>query len=101
MLNLTIALNKHDDMFGKTKVLSALFSVLPRFNELEAIFRTLVALGTLVATTPDSNDRKRLISAVQQSETTLHILTTSLESSTDKMSQKVTACCKQIIDMII
>ncbi|XP_012539928.1 phospholipase A-2-activating protein [Monomorium pharaonis] len=100
-LNLIIALNKYNDTPGRTKVLNVLFAILPRLNEPEAIFRTLVGLGTLLSATSDPNDRNELISAVRQSETALNILTTLSESTIDlSISSKVINCSKQIIDLI-
>ncbi|XP_012224540.1 phospholipase A-2-activating protein [Linepithema humile] len=102
MLNLIVALNKYDDTPGRTRALNTLFTVLPRLNEPEAIFRALVGLGTLLAATPDPSDRNELINAVRESETALNVLRTLSESTTDlSMSNKVVNCSKQIIDLII
>lgn len=96
-----VALNKYNDAPGRTRALNILFTVLPRLNEPEAMFRALVGLGTLLAT-PDPSNRNELISAVRQSETALHVLRTLSESITDLgMSNKVVNCSKQIIDLII
>lgn len=76
-----------------------MFSLLPRLNESEAVFRTLVALGTLLSTTSNSEDRNNLIKAVRQSEVALNILYTISETTipTDKLAN----CSKQIISLII
>jgi len=101
-LNLIVALNKYNDTSGRTRALNVLFTILPRLNEPEAMFRTLVGLGTLLAATPDPSDRNELISAVRQSETALNVLRTLSESTTDlSTSNKVVNCSKQIIDLII
>jgi len=78
-----------------------LFTALPRLSESEAMFRALVGLGTLLAATPDPNDRNELISAVRQSEA-LNVLRTLSKNATDLgTSNKVANCSKQIIDLII
>lgn len=101
ILNLIIALNKHNDMPGRTRALNVLFTILPHLSESEAIFRALVGLGTLLAATPNPDDRNELIGALQQFENALSILTTLSESATDlSASKKVANCCKQIIDLI-
>ncbi|KAG6802854.1 phospholipase A-2-activating protein [Apis mellifera caucasica] len=99
ILNLTVALNKYNDTLGKIECLNAMFSLLPRLNESEAVFRTLVALGTLLSTTSNSEDRNNLIKAVRQSEVALNILYTISETTipTDKLAN----CSKQIISLII
>ncbi|EGI63204.1 PREDICTED: phospholipase A-2-activating protein [Acromyrmex echinatior] len=102
ILNLIVALNKYNDAPGRTRALNVLFTILPRLNEPEAMFRALVGLGTLLAATPDPSNRNELISAVRQSETALNVLRTLSESTTDlNMSNKVVNCSKQIIDLII
>ncbi|XP_043601980.1 phospholipase A-2-activating protein [Bombus pyrosoma] len=99
ILNLTVALNKYNDTLGKTQCLNAMFFVLPRLNEPEAVFRTLVAMGTLLSTTSNSEDQNNLIKAVRQSEVTLNILQTmsEIQVSTNKLAN----CSKQIISLII
>ncbi|XP_031830559.2 phospholipase A2 activator protein [Nomia melanderi] len=99
ILNLTVALNKHNDVFGKAQCLHAMFNILSRLNEPEAVFRTLVGLGTLLCTTTDTTDRNDLIKAVRQSEVTLNILKTM--SETDVPANKLASCSKQIIDLIV
>ncbi|KAL0132928.1 hypothetical protein PUN28_000573 [Cardiocondyla obscurior] len=102
ILNLIVALNKFNDTPGRTKVLNVLFTILPNLNESEAIFRALVGLGTLLAATSDPEDRNELISAVRQSESTLNVLRTISENTSDhSTSNKVINCSKQIIDLII
>ncbi|XP_011866365.1 PREDICTED: phospholipase A-2-activating protein [Vollenhovia emeryi] len=102
ILNLIVALNKYNDGPGRTRALNVLFTILPNLKEPEAIFRALVGLGTLLAATPDPNDRNELISAVRQSETALNVLRTLSESTTERnTSNKVVNCSKQIIDLII
>lgn len=100
-MNLIIALNKYNDTPGRTRALNVLLTVLPHLSDSEAIFRVLVGLGTLLAATPDPDDRKKLINALQEFENSLNILTTLSESATDlSASKKVANCCKQIIDLI-
>ncbi|XP_076236021.1 phospholipase A2 activator protein isoform X2 [Calliopsis andreniformis] len=102
ILNLTVALNKYNDAIGRTHCLNVMFSVLPRLDEPEAVFRTLVGLGTLLCTTPDSNDRSDLIKAVKQSEVALNILRTMSETEISmNHSNKLVNCSKQIISLII
>ncbi|XP_014481600.1 PREDICTED: phospholipase A-2-activating protein [Dinoponera quadriceps] len=102
ILNLIIALNKYNDTPGRTRALNVLVTtVLPRLSESEAIFRALVGLGTLLAATPDPDDRNELISAMRRFENALSILRTLSESATDlSASKKVANCSKQIIDLI-
>ncbi|XP_076377843.1 phospholipase A2 activator protein [Megalopta genalis] len=99
ILNLTVALNKYNDVFGKAQCLNAMFNILSRLKEPEAVFRTLVGLGTLLCTASDSSDRDDLIKAVRQSEVTLNILKTM--SETDVSTDKLANCSKQIIDLIV
>ncbi|XP_017880052.1 phospholipase A-2-activating protein [Ceratina calcarata] len=99
ILNLTVALNKYDDTRGKTQCLNAMFSVLPLLNEPEAMFRTLVALGTLLSTTPNSDDQNGLITAVRQSEVALDILHTMSETTVP--TNKLANCSREIIRLII
>lgn len=102
ILNLTVALNKYSDTVGKTQCLNVIFSILPRLNESEAVFRTLVALGTLLCTTTDQEDRDHLIKAVRQSEAALNILKTMSETKiSTNTSNKLANCSKQIISLII
>lgn len=76
-----------------------MFSVLPRLNESEAVFRTLVAMGTLLSTTSNSEDQNNLIKAVRQSEVALNILQTMSEIRVP--TNKLANCSKQIISLII
>ncbi|XP_076300177.1 phospholipase A2 activator protein [Lasioglossum baleicum] len=99
ILNLTVALSKHNDKFGKAQCLNTMFHILSRLNEPEAVFRTLVGLGTLLCTTSNSTDRDNLIKAVRQSEVTLNILKTM--SETDVPTDKLANCSKQIINLIV
>ncbi|XP_020296420.1 phospholipase A-2-activating protein-like [Pseudomyrmex gracilis] len=102
ILNLIVALNKYNDMPGRTRALNVLFTILLRLNEPEAIFRALVGLGTLLAATSDPNERNELINTVRQSESTLNVLATFSENSTDvSTTNKVANCSKQIIDLVI
>lgn len=88
-------------MSDRVKALNVLSTLLLRLNETEAIFRALVGLGTLLATTSDPDDRNELINTVRQSETALDILTILSESATSlNPSNKVANCSKQIIDLI-
>lgn len=102
ILNLTVALNKYGDTVGKTQCLNVIFSVLPRLNESEAVFRTLVALGTLLCTATNQQDRDDLIKAVRQSEAALNILKTMSETKISTSTpNKLANCSKQIISLII
>lgn len=101
ILNLIIALNKQDNTPGRRRALNVLFTILLRLSEPEAIFRALVGLGTLLAATPDPEDRNELIDIVRRSETPLTILRTLSESATGmNASNKIANCSKQIIDLI-
>ena len=101
MLNLIVALNKHNDTPGRTRALNVIFSLIPLLQEPEAIFRILVGLGTLLADTQDPEDRNELIKSVRQSESALTMLRTMSEGAVNLSSQnKLTSCSKQIIDLI-
>ncbi|XP_046617824.1 phospholipase A-2-activating protein isoform X1 [Neodiprion virginianus] len=102
LLNLIVALNKLDDTPGRTRVLNVMFAVLPLLTEPEAIFRGLVGLGTILAATPDPEDRDKLITAVRQCESALAVIKTMSECSTNSPAQnKLSNCSKQIIDLIM
>ncbi|XP_043269766.1 phospholipase A-2-activating protein [Venturia canescens] len=102
LLNLIIAVNKRNDSAARTRTLYVLIDVLPRLSEPEAVFRALVGLGTLLVTAQDTNDRKKLIRSVRESEEALALLRMSSESAPDINAQnKVANCSKQIIDLII
>lgn len=78
-----------------------IFSLIPRLQEPEALFRILVGLGTLLAATQDSEDRNELVAAVRQSETALTMLRNLSEDTSVLSSQnKLANCSKQIIDLI-
>ncbi|XP_043259149.1 phospholipase A-2-activating protein isoform X1 [Colletes gigas] len=101
ILNLTVALNKYNDAVGRAQCLNAMFSVLPHLNEPEAVFRTLVGLGTLLYTTSDSKDRNDLIKAVKQSEVALNVLKTMSETNVPaNTTNKLANCSNQIISLI-
>lgn len=101
ILNLTVALNKCNDIPGKIKTLHTMFKLLPSLNELEAVFRVLVGLGTLLAGTQNPDERIELIKTVQQSENMLNLLKTMSENAHDvNIQNKVTNCSRQIIDLI-
>lgn len=101
MLNLIVALNKHNDTTGKTRAMNVILAMIPRLQEPEATFRILVGLGTLVESTVDSNNRNELIEAVRQSEVALTMLRTLSEDNGDINSQnKLASCSKQIINLL-
>ncbi|XP_066598418.1 phospholipase A-2-activating protein [Prorops nasuta] len=100
LLNLVIALNKHNDVPGKTRALNVLIVLLPLFKESEALFRILVALGTLIAGTSDKCDRNELINVVRQTDAVITVIKNMSESSI-QVSNKLIDCSKQIIDLII
>lgn len=101
VLNLTVALNKHDDKIGKVRVMNGILSMISRLQEPEAIFRILVGLGTLIDATVNANDRNELIEAVRQSEVALTMLRTLSEDNGAVNSQnKLASCSKQIINLL-
>ncbi|XP_053984951.1 phospholipase A-2-activating protein isoform X2 [Hylaeus anthracinus] len=100
ILNLTVALNKYNDAVGRVQCLNVMFSVLPHLNEPEALFRTLVGLGTLLYTS-DSKDRSNLIKAIHESEVALNVLRTMSETNVPaNTTNKLANCSKQIISLI-
>lgn len=103
ILNAVVALNKYNDMLGKTQFLNAIVCILPRLNDVEATFRALVALGTLISGTSNTDERSQLITAVRDSEVILKALETmSAKSVTGSAAaNKLADCSRHIIDLIV
>ncbi|XP_015115181.1 phospholipase A-2-activating protein [Diachasma alloeum] len=102
ILNLSIALNKRDDVQRKIRALSVIMTILPKFKEIEAIFRALVALGTLIAGTSHSNNQRQLIHAVKSSDSTVNSLQTMAQSkSMHDPHGKVAKCSTEILALIV
>uniref|UniRef100_A0A0C9QJU1 Plaa protein n=1 Tax=Fopius arisanus TaxID=64838 RepID=A0A0C9QJU1_9HYME len=102
ILNLSIALNKRDDLLSKNRALSTILTILPKFKEVEGIFRALVALGTLIAGTSHDDNRRQLIQLVKNSEATVHNLKTMANSkSMHDPHGKVAKCSTEILALIV
>lgn len=103
ILNLTVALNKYDDKLKRIKVLSVMLTILPSFKEHEAMFRALVALGTILDGTQQSNVKQQLIKMVRDLDSIMNILRTMSESASTLVDphKKVANCSKQILDLIV
>ncbi|KAF7992497.1 hypothetical protein HCN44_004841 [Aphidius gifuensis] len=103
ILNLTVALNKYDDKLQRMKVLSVMITILPSFKEHEATFRALVALGTLLDGTQQSDIKQQLIKMIRDLDSIMNILRTTSESSSTLIDphKKVANCSKQILDLIV
>lgn len=101
ILNLTVALNKSNDVLGKVQTLSIIFKLLEILKETEAIFRTLVALGTLIVGASNANEKNGFTSSVKQSRTVLkalRALLTGVDSS--NVPTKLLSVTRQILDLI-
>ncbi|KAK0167221.1 hypothetical protein PV327_004650 [Microctonus hyperodae] len=101
MLNLIVGLNKLNDAQVRTRALNVMMNILPSLKESEAVFRLLVALGTLLLTTYDTNERLELISTIKKSTVTINLINgySNHLSMSDPLG-KVSKCSKDIIDLI-
>ncbi|XP_063992024.1 phospholipase A-2-activating protein [Diachasmimorpha longicaudata] len=100
MLNLSVALNKQDDVQKKIRALGVILTILPNLTEIEAIFRTLVALGTLIAGT-SGDDRNQLIHALTSLASAVNRLQTMEKNrSMHDPHGKVAKCCSEILALI-
>lgn len=93
---------KLDEAPARTIVLNAMIAILPHLKETEAVFRSLVALGTLLTASRLIDDRNELIQMVKQSQSTVELLKTisGSKSMLDPLG-KVSKCSRQILDLIV
>ncbi|KAG8039653.1 hypothetical protein G9C98_000382 [Cotesia typhae] len=103
MLNLTVALNKNsDDMTSRTKILNLMTVIMDKLKDPEAIFRALVALGTLIAVVNNADHKNTLVQLLKQSDSTIALLkSSSISKSMLDAHGKVSKCSKQILDLIV
>ncbi|CAG5103397.1 Similar to Plaa: Phospholipase A-2-activating protein (Rattus norvegicus) [Cotesia congregata] len=103
MLNLTVALNKNsDDITSHTKILNLMTVLMDKLKDPEAIFRALVALGTLIAVVNNADHKNTLVQLLKQSDSTIALLkSSSISKSMLDAHGKVSKCSKQILDLIV
>ncbi|OCT97805.1 phospholipase A-2-activating protein isoform X1 [Xenopus laevis] len=90
MLNYAICLHKVSDIEGKAQCLSAISSVIEVVQDLEAIFRLLVALGTLIS--GDTNAMQLAKSLGVDSQIKKYMSVTE--------PAKVNECCRLLLNML-
>lgn len=93
LLNLAVAFNRTQDTVGRAQAVEAATVVIPHSSDSEALFRGLVALGTLVWDADTMQDKSELIGIVNSSK--------ELSSLLEKLSagssmNKVTQCASQV-----
>lgn len=103
ILNLTVALNnKSDDLSSRLRILALMTVLLDKLKDPEAIFRGLVALGTLIALTNNADDKNTLVQLLKHSENTIALLkSSSISKSMLDAHGKISKCSKQILDLIV
>ena len=93
-------MNKVDDK-DKPIVLVVIIQILNYLKEKEAIFRILVALGSIILGTTNESEKKTLMHMAKDSKTLLQglrFLLKDVENSTN--SNKLLSITKQIIDLL-
>ncbi|KAJ4435996.1 hypothetical protein ANN_18620, partial [Periplaneta americana] len=93
LLNLAVAFNRTQDSIGRLQAVSALCVVLPRLSDPEALFRGLVALGTLIWDADTLQDKSELIASVNSSKEFTELLN---KLSAGSSMDKVTQCAAQV-----
>jgi hypothetical protein len=93
LLNLAVAFNRTQDSVSRARAVVASSVLLPRLSDSEALFRGLVALGTLIWDADILQDKTELIASVNSSKEFTALL--------DKLSRgssmdKVTQCAAQV-----
>jgi hypothetical protein len=93
LLNLAVAFNRSQDALSRMRAVEASSIILPRLSDSEALFRGLVALGTLIWDADTLQDKTKLIESVNMSkELTVLLDKLSAGLSTDKVTQ----CAAQV-----
>lgn len=101
ILNLVVALNKVSDTLGKIQALNVIFRLLENLKETEAVFRLLVALGTLILAASNAAERNGFIKTVKQSRPVLKALRILLDGvDTSNVPSKLLSVTKQILELI-
>lgn len=93
VLNLAVALNKASDSATARRLFDATSHLLGTFDQPEAIFRLLVALGTLLTA------YREFVNFAQTSSSLLNQLKVNPTSS-DATQLKIAAVSKKLIDLI-
>ena len=93
LLNLAVAFNRTQDTVGRAQAVESTIVLVPRLSDAEALFRSLVALGTIIWDSDTMQDKLDLIGAVNTSK--------ELSSLLEKLSggssmDKVTQCAAQV-----
>lgn len=79
--------------------MNMILQLLAQFSEQEAIFRILVAMGSLLSARKD--DFEKLVALIQTSETALQLLKDASDDKSNHSTQnKLVDCCRHIVDLI-
>lgn len=90
LLNVSVVLRRSDTSEGRAEALSVTKHVLSKFTDQEALFRTLVALGTLLIDFVDSKNYSSSFKAILVK----HQSNSSYES-------KIQQCCQHILQVLL
>ncbi|KAJ8687853.1 hypothetical protein QAD02_023648 [Eretmocerus hayati] len=103
LLNFVISRNKANDTEGRAQVLDAILKLLPLITDPEAIFRTLVALGTLLTDPSISEgERTKFIQTMHQSQTALKFMQDACDTGSAKQTpEKVPYLAAEIINLVV
>ncbi|CAK1552863.1 unnamed protein product [Leptosia nina] len=93
LLNLSVALGQQSDT---TELVDCIIELLNKITDKEAYFRGIMALGTLLAESPN----KLMIQTKIVSNLPLHNRLKTDSTSADPSSQKIAACSQQILRML-
>lgn len=93
LLNLAVAFNRTRDSLSRARAVVASSVILPRLSDSEALFRGLVALGTLIWDADTLQDKTELIESVNSSK---EIVTLLDKLSAGSSMDKVTQCAAQV-----
>lgn len=93
LLNLAVAFNRSQDALSRARAVDASSVILPHLSDSEAMFRGLVALGTLIWDADTLQDKTDLIESVNMSKE-LTVLLDKL--SRGPTTHKVTQCAAQV-----
>ncbi|KAK6640097.1 hypothetical protein RUM43_008374 [Polyplax serrata] len=89
LLNMSVMLRRSETPDGRTEALSTAQKVLPNFSDQEALFRALVALGTLIV---DMVDRKK-----HSSDIVNFLMKHENDSSNEP---KIQHCCRHLLQVL-
>jgi hypothetical protein len=97
LLNLAVAIKGIPDPLGRAQAVKAACVMLPRLSDTEALFRGLVALGTLIWDADSLQDKRELIKSVNNLKEFTALLDKLSEGSS---ADKVTQCATQVSALI-